>query len=218
MIEFTFRPIECWPRAFTPDRKYSPFSAKYHNTIALLKKELAHIDARNVVVQVALSHSDIRRDGLPRADARRPEHPGVILSFEKWIPNGRFNEQRQPLGNYRPFSMPCDAFTDWISNLRAIALSLEALRRVDRYGVTQSGEQYTGWAQLPQGALSEREKALAFLVEHGGGNDAILGLDDPEMLKKAYRVAAKKLHPDNGGSHELFIQLQNAVKILERRP
>jgi hypothetical protein len=34
-------------------------------------------------------------------------------------------------------------------NARAIALGLEALRKVDRYRITKRGEQYTGWSALP---------------------------------------------------------------------
>lgn len=39
-------------------------------------------------------------------------------------------------------SYPCDTFTTLQDNLRVIALALEALRMVDRYGVTRRGEQY----------------------------------------------------------------------------
>jgi hypothetical protein len=34
-------------------------------------------------------------------------------------------------------------------NARAIALGLEALRKVDRYRITKRGERYTGWSALP---------------------------------------------------------------------
>jgi len=33
-------------------------------------------------------------------------------------------------------------------------------------------------------------------------------------LDAAYREAARKCHPDTGGSHELFLKLQKAVEIL----
>jgi hypothetical protein len=43
-----------------------------------------------------------------------------------------------------------DAYEDWQHNVRAIALTLEALRAVDRYGTT-GGRQYAGFRQLTAG-------------------------------------------------------------------
>lgn len=44
---------------------------------------------------------------------------------------------------------------DWQINLRAIALGLEALRKLDRYGITSRGEQYTGWRAIEATPSSE---------------------------------------------------------------
>jgi len=45
----------------------------------------------------------------------------------------------------------CDE--DWRHNVRSIALGLEALRAVDRYGISRRGEQYAGFrAALASGA------------------------------------------------------------------
>ena len=44
-----------------------------------------------------------------------------------------------------PLKYATDVFDHWHANLRAIALGLEALRKVERYGITQRGEQYTGF-------------------------------------------------------------------------
>lgn len=46
---------------------------------------------------------------------------------------------------------------------------------------------------------------------------ATLGLSEgatPEQIKTAYRQKAKILHPDMGGDHDLFIQLQQAYEYL----
>lgn len=214
-MQYQFRPIQKWPRPFAKNRRRSPFQATYPQTLELLEGELSKINARNVVIQLALDEADIRRDGVPRARSR-PEHPGVILAFEKWMPTRKVNDKGQPLGIYRPLSFPCDAFTDWESNLRAIALSLEALRKVDRYGVTQSGEQYTGWAALPSpdGAIETREQAAQFITRHSG---IVVTADhtDANALQRAYREAAKRLHPDADGDHESFTRLQTAYALLK---
>src|SRR3712207_2828687 len=81
-MDIRYGPIAAWPRAFTKSREHSPFKADYSSTIGLLKRELRMVRARNPVVQLALLPGQFRRDGLPYSDAK-PEHPGVIVSFEK---------------------------------------------------------------------------------------------------------------------------------------
>jgi hypothetical protein len=182
MFQLIFRPLQQWPGPMTRSRNRSRFKASYNSTIRQLERELLHLRARQAVIQVALSERDIRQDGLPRSGSR-PSHPGVILSF-----NSR----------HGPLSYPCDTFQDWEDNLRAIVLSLEHLRAVDRYGVTKRGEQYTGWAALPPPA-AKRDAAAArrLLDSYGGENAAIL-----------------KTHPDRGGSAEAFHKVQEAREIL----
>jgi hypothetical protein len=129
--------------------------------------------------------------------------PGVILSFQsaKGV-----------------LSFPCDRYTDWESNLRAIALSLEALRAVDRYGVTQHAEQYKGWQALPpaSGPEMSAETAAQFL-SHVSGIFVSHVSTDPDALERAYKAAARSLHPDQGGSHDEFVRLQQAKRALDGR-
>ncbi len=183
-----WRPIDTWPGPLTPesDRRHDPFTAHLHDTFVLLEHELAQLDATGVVVQIAIDPVDFRNDGRPRANARA-RHPGVIVAFES---------------RYGPLKYHTDLFHDWRGNLRAISLSLEALRKVDRYGVSRRGEQYTGWKQLPvrAGEIATVDQARAFLDEHGG----------------TYRHAARRLHPDIGGDPGLFQQLTQAKHVLEQ--
>lgn len=175
-IQITFRPIDRWPGERTPSysRKRSSFKASYRSTMDLLNRELAMLRASNVVIQLDTNPGEIRRDGLPRADAHVTT-PAVILAFET---------------KGGAVSFPCDKYNDWEDNLRAIALSLEALRSVDRHGVTRNGEQYRGWAALPD----KRGESVAWLKTQ-------LGIDfngqPPDGLKPAIRTAAiKQFHPD----------------------
>jgi hypothetical protein len=162
-----------------------------------LEKELRHLGARDIVIQAYFTRDQIRNDGWPRSSAR-PSESGVIISFR--------NRKGQEL------SFPCDTYKSFETNIRAIALSLEALRTVDRYGVTQQNEQYKGWAKLPP--APERMKAddaIAFIVLHTGIYPA-----NKESLQEAYRTAARKLHPDSqNGSNEQFIMLGKAKASLE---
>lgn len=45
----------------------------------------------------------------------------------------------------------CATFHTWQDNVRAIALGMEALRKVERYGITELDQQYAGFMQLNAG-------------------------------------------------------------------
>lgn len=167
-------------------------------------------------------------DGLPRADARAGA-PGVILAFDS---------------RHGPLRYACDRFVkspwkresgeDWQHNLRAVALTLESLRAVDRYGATKDGQQYRGYAQLPAGIAQPathmtRSEAAEFIAKHVDREtyratkaDALnlhleFGYGGREDLDRCYRSAAKQLHPDAPtGSTALFQRLQAAKALLER--
>jgi hypothetical protein len=175
----------------------------------------------------------MRLDGGLRADAK-VSHPGVILSFEtkKYGPMRYFTDvfdkgsrwvkgTKNELGWYS--GGRSEAIPGWQMNARAIALGLEALRKVDRYGITKRGEQYTGWSALPPatpmgaGGMTA-DQAAQFVAEHSTLAGLPLDVDDVlsgAWLTEGYRMAAKVLHPDAGGSTEDFQTLQEAKRILD---
>lgn len=217
-MEYKFKPVVTWPRKPTTSRQRSQFSASYKSTLTLLERELSHLNARNpVVIQTYMSERDMRHDDLPRSDARTPSNPGVIVTCEVWMPNGKINEMKQPLGTYKPISFPCDQFTDWKDNLRAIALALEALRKVDRYGVTKSGEQYKGWLELPPKPQEMTEDEAAKWIAGHAGVTTIHVLSSQDNLESSYKAAARKLHPDVSGNQEGFVKLGDAIALLRKR-
>ena len=208
MIDAVFRPLQTWPGPRTPEweRQRSPFSASYTDTLDLLERELRHLEARNVVVQVVLEPSQIRNGGLPKT-INAIKDPAVIVTFS----NAAGEE----------FAYPCDTFSTYVSNIRAIALALEALRKVDRYGVTRKGEQYQGFralpaAEEPQPRMSA-EAAAEFVGELTGIAAASI-LSDPELFKMASKLAARRAHPDrkDTGSHDRFVRLQEAMAAIEK--
>ncbi len=205
----TFRPIQQWPGRRTPwaeRRTTYQFKAGWSSTQELLERELRLLDARTVVLQLDLPERKIRRDGLPYAHAR-PGHPGVILSFES---------------RHGPLSFANDTYHDWEINLRTIALTLEALRAVDRYGATKGGQQYTGWQAIsPPAPAAEPmtvEQAARFVAEQATAGGLAFNIDEVlgGFLQDAYRAAARRLHPDAGGSHEAFTRLQEAKRVLDQ--
>lgn len=205
-LNLTLRPIDAWPGKSRYDREPGPFSAPLKDTLTTLKRELAALIAKNIVLQIAFRESDFRLDGLPRANAIAT-HPGVILTFDS---------------KHGPLRFYFDRFTKWSNNLRAITMHLEHLRLAGLYGVGMDGQQYKGWQALPESAdddstfLSAADAAEWVAAKSDVRGDYAL----PELRTKAYRTAAAILHPDNkqSGSHEMFVRLQQAKSVLEGRP
>lgn len=174
----TFRPLE---RPIRCDYLPSPFGAPWSSTVEVLARELDMLRAGDVILQVDLREQDFRADGLPRAD-RRANTDGVVLSIG-----------RSKVGT--PLRYEAGRFTGWQDNVRALALGLEALRKVDRYGIGAGNEQYAGWKQLPTGTDSAPsvDRGRELIRQHGG-----------------VTAALKATHPDHGGDPADFRDVQAA--------
>lgn len=199
------RPLTRWPgQLHKPgQRRRSQFSASWTQTQELLERETRMIGGRELVIQLALGDSSIRRDGWPYANAK-PDHPGVTVVV--------------PDSNHGRLSWSTDRYLAWQANTRAIALSMEALRAADRHGVMQ-GRQYAGFRELgagdDDGWAPTVEEAAQYLAGVGlGERDAWVDvLTDPNV---AYRRAARTLHPDVGGDPDAFRRLEQAKAILDQ--
>ncbi|WP_434315859.1 hypothetical protein [Leifsonia sp. P73] len=196
-------PISEWPCALTPSsqRRPSPFSASLGSTLSALNREIYQLvdtlaQQESAELLIAIPASQFRQDGRPYARALA-EHPGVILSLDS---------------RHGHLSYPCDTFTTWQDNLRAVVLALEALRKVDRYGVTKRGEQYRGFlaieATAAPAAFATASAALAFLESLVGG---WASRSEPERL---VRGAKRVAHPDTGGDAATFQRVSLAEAKL----
>lgn len=164
-MKVTFRPMPTWPHP-TRQRRSATFRASYERTLSDLDYEVDRLDGSAVIIGAGFVPADIRLDGMPRSKAR-PTHPGIEVSFDT------------PRRGRLVFAV--DTFDHWEDNLRAIALGLEALRAVDRYGIADTGQQYAGFAQL--GAGESKVERGRRLVDAAGSMVAAL----------------KRHHPDHGG-------------------
>lgn len=233
-LRIVWKPITRWPREQTVNREPTPFRGRervYENgkswtrdtgpigwdvTRLDLERELRALGVREAVVQLALTDRDIRVDGEIKANARLA-HPGVILTFTA-VGNGAL-------------TFACDKWTTWQANIRGVAKGLEALRLLDRYGITTTGEQYAGWKELPSGIpLSQRAEAEEMSVEqaarvivgwisgtHDLSQNARTAVEDRDYRKYAYRQAWRHLHPDASGEGDTdaMVRLERAMKVLE---
>jgi hypothetical protein len=197
VIDLYFRPLETpKPRG----RKRSQFKATWLKTLDLLEYELHQLGAKDIIVQAGFELSEIRNDGWPRGGAKA-KHPAVVLSF---------HDRRGA-----PLSFPCDSYDSYQDNLRAIGLSLEALRAVNRYGVTKGHEQYQGFAQIAAARPWTVEEAAQFLgIKCGAIPEALIR--DEAAYRRAYRAAAAALHPDAGGNPHEWRLLSDAKALLDR--
>ena len=214
-MNITCRSLAAWPVKPTPPsgRRRSQFQATWSKTVDLLEKELGLLNARNVVIEADCETSEIRIDGHLRANAKL-RGPGVVVSFDSAKGALRF---------------PCDTFTDWQANVRGIALALEALRAVDRYGVTQQAEQYRGWTALPdlrEGRSPDTRNArvnAAMWLEHLCNWHRVYSrpttdqlLNDPEKRRYVRKELSVLLHPDrNNGNDTQFKEMVKQFEALE---
>lgn len=203
-MRLTIRPLAGWTGERTPAterKRYQFMRAKssgwgreampWTDTLQVLDRELAALRAESVVLQISVTERDIRLDGQLRADAR-PSDPAVRILFDS--KHGQLTYQ-------------CDRFATWQDNARAIALGLEALRKVERYGITEHGEQYKGWLQLEAG--SPGRSPVMVLADIAGVS--VTSATDDELWRKA-RAAA---HPDrNDGRRDLWDQVEAAARAL----
>lgn len=212
MVHIAYAPIDHWPKPKTDPsaRKDCPFDAGWSDTLVLLDRELGYLRAQRVVLQTAHSAAQLRLDGMLRSNAPDPEFPGVIVSFES---------------EHGPMSYATDVFrrrhyrsklAGWQGNVRAIALGLEALRKVDRYCITTSGEQYRGFSALPaataMGAAMSTDEALNVIADLASADRSYVHAG---TWRDYYRSAAAVHHPDRGCSPACWDALDRAKRTLE---
>lgn len=192
------RPLDVWPSRPAAFRARSPFAAAWTTTAKDLRRELRALDATNVVLNLALRDRDLRLDGLPKANAR-VEHPGVILAFDSAHGALRYHT---------------DAFLTWRENLRGIALGMESLRRVERYGIAHDGQQYRGYREIEAQVMTADEARAVLREAIGRSVEEHLpaGLDDRSLRTQGLKAA----HPDLGGDPDLFERVKRAVRVLQK--
>jgi hypothetical protein len=150
-------------------------------------RELDLLGASSVVIS---TNMQTRLDGLPYAKQREPEDSGVAVYF---MLNG---EQE---------CIPCDKWDTVAQNLRAIALTIEALRGLDRWGAKEMvNAAFRGFKALPESVITPPPSTDWYTV---------LGVSPEatrEEIKTAYRRMAAATHPDAGGDTEQFTRISKA--------
>lgn len=209
---YTFRPLELWTEKQTPAyrrRSRWAFKASWSSTLVLLGREMEHLRARKIVLQADFREQDIRQDGMIRANARQPVFPGVRVAFDS---------------KHGPLVYATDSCVFWQHNVRSIALGLQALRAVDRYGITSRAQQYTGWKAIEAGptavpaqrpmTVAEAAAFIADRIDPNGTSSLHDALREGRAIEDSYRTLARRLHPDVGGDGDEFARLNEARRVL----
>lgn len=191
-------------------RRPTQFKASWSDTKDLLHAEVAHIKALRSprpILELDIDPADLRLDGGLRKGAR-VRSGAVALSFESKTGPLIFRCDRMVNSYY-------SRVEDWQHNVRAIALTLNALRAVDRYGATSSGEQYAGFKQIeaPGASVMDRSTAIQVLANAAG----LLVTREPTGadLAKLHRAARRGAHPDmSNGVRAQWDLVEEAAKAL----
>lgn len=191
-------------------RELPRFKARFAQDRDSVIHQLKRMGGSHVVIT---SDLPTRNDGLPYANATCSD-PGVAVY---WVKRGRESV------------IACDRWRHVTYNLRAIDMTLEALRGIDRWGASTMVEKaFAGFAALPppsgpevvppQPAKRSWRDVLGSAI-NGAPMMPWPDLGPDELLavaKSRHRKLIVLAHPDAGGSQDLAAELNAAMAEAEQ--
>lgn len=182
-----------WPEGWkrTTYRKNSAFKiAHFGKARDLLLAEVRRMGGTSVVLSTNIS---LRNDGLPYANQRNPDDPGVAVYF---------------LYKKKQMSFACDAYRKVEENAYAIAKTIEALRGIERWGASDMMERaFRGFAALGDGTKKSWREVMGFEPNSH---------PSPGQIEDVFKLLARTHHPDAGGSAERFREVVAAREEAHR--
>jgi hypothetical protein len=176
-----------YPRTPQHKRKEARFEVSFAVARDQLLHELKLLDAFAVIIS---SNVQLRQDGLPYANFREPDDPGVAVYF------------RIKKKNY---VLCCDRWLKVKDNLRAIGLHIAAMRGMERWGVGSLEQAFMGYQALPP----QQEKKWWDLL-------GVSPRASEEEVREAYLKLARQHHPDNGGSADQMAVINTAYEQAKK--
>lgn len=175
-----------WPFGYkrSKSRKSSAFKQTAENAQKFLRNELYLMGATNIVVS---SNIPVRKDGWMYGDMANEKisDPGVAIYFKhKGI----------------DIVMCCDTYFRVWENVYALGKGIEALRGMERWGVSEFMERaFTGFKALPEAREQQWFEILG-----------VPPASPADIIKEAYRKLVQIHHPDKGGTVDGFTRIKNA--------
>jgi hypothetical protein len=170
-----------WRRTPGPQRSWSRFSTNRTSnrrlTIALATTRLQHeLDRLGAQAPTLSTNVALRLDGRPRSEGGpEPSDPGVAVYFSF---------------RGRATVLACDRYGDVAGNIAAIAAHIDALRRIERYGVGTIEQALAGYKALPA------DSAADWRVVFGKVTSTGTTLQQLQQVEQEYRRLAQQYHPD----------------------
>lgn len=163
-----------WPR--TAPRQRGNYRTTLGSALNNLRGELRKLCGEKAAATLVLSSN-------VTLGVERPADPGVVAYFA-W-------DQQQ-------IAIPCDRWQAVEHNVQAIALTIEAMRAMERHGAKHMiRAMFQGFTALP-----------------APGEDWRNALGEPSSLAEAeanYRARMRRAHPDAGGSDAEAARLNGAI-------
>ncbi len=183
-----------WPRTAPNHTARARFKTSLASARDSIVSEVRRLGGKDLVISTNIP---VRNDGLPYASARPPTDAGVAVYFTY-------------KGRQKCF--PCDRWDKVESNMQAIALTIQAMRGIERWGSGQMLDaMFTGFTALPPPqSQSQQAQTLNWRDVLGLEQHSALYIDD---IERAFREKAKHAHPDYGGSAEAFAELVEAKRL-----
>jgi len=149
-----------------------------------LEDEVRKLGGINLIISTNMK---VRKDGGIIVGQAEPRDAGVAAYFT-------YNE--------KPMCFACDQFETVRENIRAIALTIESIRAIERYGASDMMERaFKGFTAIPEKAGEYWRDVLQFPPEQ-----KVTAADIETAFKRLAHVA----HPDKGGDVEQWHLLNNA--------
>lgn len=217
MIRMTRSPFPLqWPEGYgrSPDRTPSRFVTGTARAVRGLLYELEMLGAGDVAIT---SDLPTRSGGHPYGTA---DDPGIAVWF---VMDG--NER----------VLCCDRWSRPAENIRALELTVAAMRGISRWGATDVvARAFDGFRALPAASGDQSAEDMApnpaaprawrvvFGVTRLGLRTLHLGSDLEtfksrvrSIVRAEYRRMMRSMHPDVGGSHDAAVQLGVALEAAE---
>ncbi len=183
----TFRQTQEGPSALTKPGEVKPKKAQVILSVAAavdrLEYQLGEIGARSIVLSTNVEPT---LSGRPRGNAGDPDDVGAAVYFKL---------------NGADRVLACDKWTRVADNIAALAAHIDALRRIERYGIGDMNQAFRGYTAL-QPATCEWWLVL------GVPRDSPMA-----RIEAAFTKLAKEHHPDRGGSANQMARLTEAREL-----
>lgn len=180
-----------WPQGYERSKRpqHSRFKATMGKATQTLILEINRLGGSAPIIS---SNIPLRNDGLPRATYKKLEDDGVAVYF-----------------TYKGSQMVlcCDKWDCVADNIQAVCKTIEALRGLDRWGVSDMLDRaFMGFKALPDSARTKHWWEVLDVACDSSSDE----------IHSAYRRLAKLCHPDTGGDPQQFRELNQAYEAAKK--